>query len=44
MFLVFPWSAKAVSCKDLYDLFIKLIDPRIDSGNIVATPAAGPGW
>ncbi|CAK9056466.1 unnamed protein product, partial [Durusdinium trenchii] len=32
--------AIAVSCKDLYDLFIKLIDPRIDSGNIVATPVS----
>lgn len=35
-------SAEAVACKDVYDLFIKLIDPDPNSnaGNIVATPVS----
>ena len=32
--------AEAVACKDVYDLFIKLIDPdpKTNAGSIVATP------
>ena len=32
--------AIAVACKALYDIFIKLIDPQIGSGYVVATPVA----
>ena len=32
------WQLQAVSCKAVYDLFTKLIDPATNTGHVVAAP------
>ena len=32
------WQLQAVSCKAVYDLFTKLIDPTTNTGHVVAAP------